>query len=59
MILAASITVVDGPSGPMPFPTVDAYVWATVISLVVSVVAAAAAFSVPRSGIVDDPVDCS
>ncbi|NLG45623.1 MFS transporter [Gordonia sp. (in: high G+C Gram-positive bacteria)] len=59
MILSASIAMVDGPSGPLPFPTVDAYVWATIISLVVSVLAAGAAFSVPRSELVDDPVDCN
>ena len=58
MILAASSVVVDGPPGPAVLPTVDGYIWATVISLVTCVLAAAAAFAVPRSRLSPDPVDC-
>ncbi|ALG86727.1 MFS transporter [Gordonia phthalatica] len=58
MILAASVVLVDGPAGPMPLPTVDGYMWATIISLVTCVFAAIAAFSVPRSRLTLDPVDC-
>ncbi|MBM7367583.1 MFS family permease [Gordonia hydrophobica] len=54
MILASSITGVDG----QVFPTVDAYVWATIISLVTCVLAALAAFAVPKSRLKPDPVDC-
>lgn len=58
MILAASVTVVDGADGPMPSPTIAAYTWAASISLVACVLAAIAAFAVPRSRLTQDPVDC-
>ncbi|MGB6246154.1 MAG: MFS transporter [Gordonia sp. (in: high G+C Gram-positive bacteria)] len=56
MILASSFAVVDGATGPIPVPTVGAYVSASVISLVVCAVSAIAAFAVPRGRLVDEPV---
>lgn len=56
MILAASFGVFDSPAGPVPIPTVSAYTWAAAISLVVCLLAAVAAFAVPRSSITDEQV---
>ncbi|EGD55670.1 MFS transporter [Gordonia neofelifaecis] len=56
MILASSIALADTPHGPVPVPTTGAYIIAATISLVVCLLAAVAAFSVPRSTLVDEPV---